>query len=318
MRASWCPGYEVPLPTGHPFPMPKFAHLRRILIEEGLLSPRDIVEPDQASFDDLRTIHTADYVRDLITGTLGDFSERRLGLPWSPRLVIRSRLAVTGTANAARMALEDGIAANLAGGTHHACPERGEGFCVLNDVGIAIRLMQREGRARRVLIVDLDVHHGNGNAIVFGPGAPDGGDDDVFTMSMHGAKNFPVRKPASDLDIPLPDGMGDDAYLDLLARHLPAAIDAAKPDLAFYLAGVDVVAGDRYGRLRLSRPGVHRRDRYVLETLRDRGIPIALLLAGGYGMSSRATADLHAIVHREAARVFTGGRVSPSARGLPS
>ncbi len=308
MRVSWSPGYEVPLPEGHPFPMPKFTALRRILLEEGLLRASDIVEPEEAALDDLRLIHTEAYVRSLVTGTLEPRAERRLGLPWSPQLLRRSRLAVTGTAGAARMALADGVAANLAGGTHHACPGHGEGFCVFNDVGIAIRLVQREGRARRVLIVDLDVHHGNGNAIVFGPEAPGGGDPDVFTFSMHGARNFPIRKPASDLDVPLPDGMQNEAYLDLLARHLPEAIERARPELVFYLAGVDPVVGDRYGRLRLTRAGIHRRDRFVLETLRDRGLPTVMLLSGGYARTPEATADLHAISHREAAEVFAVAR----------
>jgi acetoin utilization deacetylase AcuC-like enzyme len=288
--------------------MPKFTALRRILLDEELLRPQDIVEPDEAPLDDLRLIHTEAYVRSLATGTLDVAAERRLGLPWSPQLLRRSRLAVTGTLTAARMALADGVAANLAGGTHHACPDHGEGFCVFNDVGIAIRRLQAEGRVRRVLIVDLDVHHGNGNAIVFGPEAPGGGDPDVFTMSMHGAKNFPIRKPASDLDIPLPDGMHDEAYLDRLARHLPEAIERARPELVFYLAGVDPVVGDRYGRLRLTRAGIHRRDGLVLETLHQRGLPTTMLLSGGYARSPEATADLHAISHREAARVFAGHR----------
>lgn len=308
MRVSWSPGYEVPLPEGHPFPMPKFTALRRILLAEDLLRPGDIVEPSEADLDDLRLIHTEGYVRALVTGTLEAKAERRLGLPWSPQLLRRSRLAVSGTINAARMALADGVAANLAGGTHHACPGHGEGFCVFNDVGIAIRVLQREQRVRRVLIVDLDVHHGNGNAIVFGPEAPGGGDPDVFTMSMHGERNFPIRKPASDLDVPLPDGMHDEPYLQRLARHLPEAIERSRPDLVFYLAGVDPVVGDRYGRLRLTRAGLHRRDRLVLQSLRDRGIPVTMLLSGGYARSPEATADLHAISHREAALVFAAER----------
>lgn len=308
MRVSWSPGYEVPLPEGHPFPMPKFSALRRILEAEGLLRSQDVVEPEEAPLDDLRLIHTEEYVRALATGSLSVAAERRLGLPWSAQLLRRSRLAVTGTLNAARMALADGIAANLAGGTHHACPDHGEGFCVFNDVGIAIRRLQGDGRLRRAMIVDLDVHHGNGNAIVFGPEAPGGGDPDVFTMSMHGAKNFPIRKPASDLDVPLPDGMHDEAYLDLLARHLPEAIERARPDLVFYLAGVDPVVGDRYGRLRMTRAGIHRRDGLVLETMRRRGIPVAMLLSGGYARTPEATADLHAISHREAARIFAHER----------
>lgn len=227
---------------------------------------------------------------------------------------------MTGTINACRFALEDGIAANLAGGTHHACPDHGEGFCVLNDVAIAVRTLRREGRAKRFAIIDLDVHQGNGNAIAFGP---EGGNDPAcFTFSMHGAKNFPMHKPASDLDIGLPDKCGDAEYLDTLAEHLERVLEDARPELVIYLAGVDVVEGDRYGRLAITRDGLYERDRFVLETAKGMGLPTALLLSGGYATTPRETADLHATAHRAARKVY--GRVdaaglnerSRSARGL--
>lgn len=302
MRAAWSPGYEVPLPEGHPFPMPKFGHLRRILLREGILREDDVVEPEEVALDDLRLIHTDAYVRAIATGGLTAAEERRLGLPWSPQLLRRSRLAVTGTWMAASMALDDGLAANLAGGTHHACPDHGEGFCVFNDVGIAIRRLQAAGRSRRVLIVDLDVHQGNGNAAVFGPSGLD--DPDVYTFSMHGQKNFPMKKPPSDRDVGLPDGMTDEPYLAELARHLPEVIDAARPDLVFYLAGVDPVEGDRYGRLAMTPDGIAARDRMVLEAAKERGLPLCLLLSGGYAKTPERTADLHAIMHRTAREVF--------------
>jgi len=298
MRVSYSDGYYVPLPDGHPFPMAKFPALHRILLDEGLITSEDVVTPRQADWSDLRRVHTTEYLSHLAQGTLSDHAERRMGLPWSERLVYRSRLAVQGTINAAFMALTDGVAANLAGGTHHAFPDRGEGFCVLNDVAVAIRVLQSSCWARRILIVDLDVHQGNGNAAFFAD------DDSVFTFSMHGAKNFPFEKPPSSLDVPLDDDLSDDAYLDTLKAYLPDTLDAVQPDLVFYLAGIDVAADDRFGRIALSRDGLHARDHYVLSQIHQRDLPAVLLLSGGYAETPRATADLHAVMHREAARVF--------------
>lgn len=298
MRVSYCDGYYVPLPRDHPFPMGKFPALHRLLLQEGLVAPTDVVSPRQADWTDLRRVHASDYLTELAQGTLSPRAERRMGLPWSKRLVYRSRLAVQGTINAALMALTDGVAANLAGGTHHAFPDRGEGFCVLNDVAVAVRVLQRACWVRRVLILDLDVHQGNANAAFFAD------DDSVFTFSMHGARNYPFTKPPSSLDIPLEDKTDDEAYLETLRAHLPRTLDAVQPDLVFYLGGIDVAADDRFGRLSLTREGLHARDRYVLRQLHARDLPVALLLSGGYADTPRATADLHAIMHREAARVF--------------
>jgi acetoin utilization deacetylase AcuC-like enzyme len=221
-----------------------------------------------------------------------------MGLPWSERLVVRSRLAVQGTINAAMMALEDGIAANLAGGTHHAFPGHGEGFCVLNDVAVSIRLLTQSCWIRRALVIDLDVHQGNGTAAIFAE------NPHVFTFSMHGAKNYPFKKPPSSLDVPLPDAATDETYLDALRHHLPRVIDQARPDLIFYLAGIDVVDHDRYGRTALTRGGLHAREGYVLETIKASRCPVTLLLSGGYAATPELTADLHAVAHREAQRVF--------------
>lgn len=294
MRVCFSAGYMMPLPAGHRFPMGKYGALHDILIREGVIREADIVEPEEAAYDDLRMVHTEEYLADLANGTLSPAAVRRLGLPWSPALVRRARLAVNGTRRAAELALEDGIAGNLAGGTHHAFADRGEGFCTLNDVAVTIRTLQRDGRICRALIVDLDVHQGNGTASIFA------GDAAVFTFSMHGQKNYPFHKEVSSLDVGLPDGTADAAFLDALAANLPAAFAAAKPDLVFYLAGVDVVRGDRFGRLALSRDGLHARDRYVLRYLRERHVPLTLVLSGGYAATPQATADLHATVHREA------------------
>jgi acetoin utilization deacetylase AcuC-like enzyme len=298
MRASYCDGYYVPLPEGHPFPMAKFPALHRLLRQDGMLGPEDVVAPRQADWAALRRVHTASYLSALAEGTLSDHAERRMGLPWSKRLVYRSRLAVQGTINAAFMALTDGLAANLAGGTHHAFPGHGEGFCVLNDVAVAIRVLQTACWVRRVLIVDLDVHQGNANAAVFAE------DDSVFTFSMHGAKNYPFEKPPSSLDVPLDDGTGDEAYLSTLEAHLPRVLEAAQPDLVFYLGGIDVATDDRFGRISLTREGLHARDRYVLQQIRTRDLPVVLLLSGGYAETPEETADLHAVMYQEAARVF--------------
>ncbi|GAB5521566.1 MAG: histone deacetylase [Rhodothermales bacterium] len=298
MRVSYCEGYFVPLPPRHPFPMGKFPALHRMLLDEGLLTPDEVVEPREADWADLLLVHTPEYLTKLANGTQTKLEERRMGLPWSPELVVRSRRAVQGTINAALMALEDGIAANLAGGTHHAMPNHAEGFCVLNDVAVATRMLQRARWINRALIIDLDVHQGNGSAFFFADRP------NVFTFSMHGAKNFPFHKPPSTLDIGLPDGTDDDAYLAALRTHLPRVIEQANADLVFYLAGIDVRAGDRFGRLALSREGLHRRDRYVLERVHTARIPLTLLLSGGYAPTPEATADLHAIAHREARHVY--------------
>ena len=297
MRVSYSDGYFVPLPEGHPFPMAKFPALHRILLGEGLIRNGDRVEPSPAGREVLRLVHTDRYLDELRTG-LERGAERRLGLPWSEALERRSRLAVGGTVLAARMALEDGIAANLAGGTHHAYPDHGEGFCVLNDVAVAIRLLRGEGLLDRALVIDLDVHQGNGTAAVFAD------DPRTFTLSFHGQRNYPFRKEASSLDVGLPDGTGDDDYLERLTAALPQALLAGRPDLIVYLAGVDPVAGDRYGRLSLTRGGLHRRDRAVLSAARASGAALLLVMSGGYAASPEETADLHAVAHREARRVY--------------
>ena len=313
MRVSYHPAYVVPLPERHPFPMGKFSALRDLLVAEGVIDPVDIVEPREADWADLLLVHTRRYLDALAAGTLTRAEERRMGLPWSEALVRRSRLAVQGTVNAMSMALVDGVAGNLAGGTHHAMPDWPEGFCVLNDVAVALRVLQQTGWLRRALVLDLDVHQGNGTAAFFGGDRawPSGG---IYTVSVHGANNYPFRKPPSTCDVGLPDGTGDEAYLSTLADLLPRLLAEAAPDLVVYLGGVDVVAEDRFGRLALSRDGLAARDRFVCETVRDAGVPLCLLLSGGYAARrtpgqapetlARATASLHATMYREASAVF--------------
>lgn len=298
MRVSYHPDYFVELPAGHPFPMAKFPELHALLLEEGVIGLADVIRPRPAELDLLRLVHTDEYLWKLATGNLTRAEERRLGIPWSEPLWRRSRLAVTGTLNAARMALADGCAGNLAGGTHHAYPDHGQGYCVLNDVAIAIRALIGEGLLRRALVVDLDVHQGNGTAAIFE------GDADVFTFSMHGERNYPTRKMRSTLDVGLADGIGDEDYLALLRRHLGDILAGFVPDLVFYLAGVDPVRGDRYGRLALSDEGLRQRERCVLDACMSRGLPAVITIAGGYAPTPERTAELHAIVFEEAVRLL--------------
>lgn len=294
MKCIYHPGYQVELPTGHPFPITKFPLLKDRLLAEGIVDAADILQPEPLDRKTIELIHTPDYLDKLEFSSLSTAEQRRLGMPWSESLWLRSRLASGGTLLAARTALEHGLAANLAGGTHHAFADHGEGFCVLNDVAIAIAKLRAEGVLRRALIVDLDVHQGNGTAAIFD------GDDAVFTFSMHGERNYPVTKMRSSLDVPLKNGAGDAEYLDSLRRHLPEAVASAAPEVAFYLAGVDVAAGDRYGKLALTEEGIRRRDRMVIQCVRDSGVPLVILLAGGYAPTRARTAELHAHAFREA------------------
>jgi acetoin utilization deacetylase AcuC-like enzyme len=300
VRVCFHPGYVIALPPGHRFPIAKYGLLHEILRAEELIAESDVLTPGEACWTDLGRVHTPAYLEQMQRGTLDASEQRRLGLPWSPALVRRSRLAVQGTLRAAEHALQDGLAANLAGGTHHAFADRGEGFCVFNDVAVAIRSCRAAGRIRRALVVDLDVHQGNGTAAIFA------GDPDTYTFSMHGERSFPLHKERSSRDVALGDRTGDGEYLEQLAHHLPEVIAQAHADVCFYVAGVDPVAGDRLGRLALSRAGLAQRERCVLQALRRAGLPTAIVMGGGYAASARETADLHAVVHREARALGLG------------
>jgi acetoin utilization deacetylase AcuC-like enzyme len=287
--------YTFPLPSGHRFPIAKYALLRQRVIDEEIVSSNEVHDPTPATRDDLLLVHTPDYVDRFTVGALTRDEERRLGFPWSEALVERSYRAAGGTLDAAARALDDGVAMNLAGGTHHAFPSHGEGFCVFNDVAVALRVLQREGRIERAAIVDLDVHQGNGTNEVFA------GDDRVFTFSMHGRKNYPFHKVPGSLDVELDDGTGDDDYLELLADALPGVLHRAKPDLVVFLAGADPYAGDRLGRLALSFDGLARRDAFVLNQCREVGLPVVVTIAGGYAEPITDTVAIHATTARIAA-----------------
>ncbi|MBC7788719.1 MAG: histone deacetylase [Anaerolineae bacterium] len=280
--------YTIPLPPGHRFPIEKYALLRDLVVAQGLVPSDRLHSPDRAGVDELQLVHTFDYVDRLTEGRLTENEMRRVGFPWSAELVERSYRAVGGTIGASRAALENGIAMNLAGGTHHAFADHGEGFCVFNDVAVSIRVLQREARIERAAIIDLDVHQGNGTHAIFS------GDASVFTFSMHGGRNYPFSKVAGSLDIELQDGTGDESYLGLLAKHLPEVLARAAPDLVVYLAGADPHERDRLGRLRMTHEGLSRRDVMVIEACRDAGIPIAITIAGGYGNDIMETVKVHA------------------------
>jgi acetoin utilization deacetylase AcuC-like enzyme len=295
MKYSYHEGYGIALPAAHPFPMSKYLLLKNRLMADGLLAAADILEPEPIDMETAALVHTRAYLEKLQSSALSAPEQRRLGLPWSQALWQRSRLAAAGTLQAARDALTTGMAANLSGGTHHAFADHGEGFCVLNDVAIAISRLRAEGLIERAAVIDLDVHQGNGTAAIFE------GVDAVFTFSMHGERNYPLAKMRSNLDVPLADGTSDHEYLDLLQRHLPVVLEQSQPQIAFYLAGVDVAAGDRYGKLALTEEGIRLRDRCVIESVRGRGVPLVIVLAGGYAATRERTAELHTHVFREAA-----------------
>jgi len=295
MKYVYHPSYQIALPAGHPFPMSKYGLLKDKLLSEGIMAAGDLALPEPIDRPTLELVHTDEYLAKLEASTLSPVEQRKLGLPWSEALWQRSRLAAAGTLTAARAALAQGMSANLAGGTHHAFADHGEGFCVLNDVAIAIRQLQAERAIARAAIIDLDVHQGNGTAAIFEA------EDAVFTFSMHGERNYPLAKMRSNLDVPLADGTQDAEYLDALRRHLPQVLERANPDLVFYLAGVDVAAGDRYGKLALTEEGIRLRERWVIDAVRGRGLPLAIVLAGGYAPTRERTAELHMHVFRECA-----------------
>jgi acetoin utilization deacetylase AcuC-like enzyme len=289
--------YTFPLPPGHRFPVEKYGLLRERVVADGIVAPERVLDPAAASDEMLRLVHTADYVRRFADGQLSAAEMRRIGFPWSPALVERSRRAVGGTVAAARHALAHGTAMNLAGGTHHAFADHGEGFCVFNDVAIAIRALRADGLIRRAAVIDLDVHQGNGTHAIFA------GDDTVFTFSMHGGRNYPFEKIPGSLDVELDDGTEDAEYLRALMAALPRVLHAASPDLVLYLAGADPHEGDRLGRMKLTFAGLERRDWVVVQACREVGLPVVVLIAGGYGRRVEDTVSVHAATARIVAAI---------------
>ncbi|MEM0914320.1 MAG: histone deacetylase [Planctomycetota bacterium] len=318
------PEYVTPLPAGHRFPMPKFGMIAEVLRGEGLVGEGGFAEPEAATRGMVSRVHERGYVDAFCEGAVPDEAWRRVGLPWSRGLVTRSLRAVGGTLLTCRLALEQGLACNTAGGTHHAHAGFGSGFCIFNDIAVAVRTLLDEGAIDVALVLDLDVHQGDGTARVF---ADEGR---VVTVSVHNATNFPLRKATSDVDVALPDGVGDDEYVELVMNGgeavsadraavtgspawgsrgwpgLAATVEAVEPDLVVYDAGVDVHADDRLGRLALTDDGLMRRDAAVLGTLVDMGVPVAGVIGGGYDADHRRLASRHATLHRAAVRVSEG------------
>jgi acetoin utilization deacetylase AcuC-like enzyme len=292
------PDYVAPLPEGHRFPMAKFKLLYELLIEDGVAKNNQFHAPASPSQDLIELVHSCDYVRGYCQGTLDPKAQRRIGLPWSPALVNRTCVAVGGTILTAQLALSNGLACNTAGGTHHAFPTYGSGFCIFNDLAIASRVLQKIGLAQKILIVDLDVHQGDGTAFIFQD------DESVFTFSMHCEVNFPGTKQKSDLDVPLPVGMEDDEYLQTLAKFLPDLLANIKPDIVFYDAGVDPHIGDKLGKLALTDTGIFRREMQVLSTCVATGYPVACVIGGGYANDMKSLVYRHSLLHRAASNVY--------------
>lgn len=290
--------YVAPLPPAHRFPMPKFGQVYQRLVRDGIADPSQFHVPDIVTRAELERVHDPAFIDAYQNGTLDRKAMRRIGLPWSAALVTRTCTAQGGSILTARLAVAHGLACNTAGGTHHAHRDFGSGFCIFNDLAVAARAAQAEGLAARVLIVDLDVHQGDGSASIFAD------DASVFTFSMHCQRNFPFRKVPSDLDVPLPVGMEDAAYLRTLEAHLPGLLADVRPDLVLYDAGVDPHVDDRLGKLALSDEGLYQRDLFVIECCLRRGVPVACVIGGGYMSDTWQLAGRHCILHRAASDAF--------------
>jgi acetoin utilization deacetylase AcuC-like enzyme len=299
MFVTYHPGYVVDIGPTHRFPMQKYRLVHDTLLAEGSLQQGQVLRPGAATLPDLLLVHTPDYVERFLVGAMTPQEMRRLGFPWSPALAQRALLAVQGTITASVMAWRHGLAANLAGGSHHAFADHGEGFSVFNDMAVAIRVLQRDHGVRQVAVIDCDVHQGNGTAAIFAH------DPWVFTCSVHGEKNYPFRKVPSRLDIALPDDTGDDAYLEALRAHVPALLQQAQPEMVWYLAGADPYVGDRLGRLSLSLAGLRQRDAYILDICRRAGVPAVITLGGGYAPQIQDIVQAHCNTIRTALRMAT-------------
>jgi acetoin utilization deacetylase AcuC-like enzyme len=305
LKVFYSDHFVLPLPEGHRFPMVKYSMLRERVVAASICEPGEMCVPRPVSDEEILRAHERGYLRRVVDGTLSQREMRRIGFPWSERMVERSRRASGGTLGACLAALEDGFAANLAGGTHHAFADRGEGYCVFNDSAIAARAVRARGLVERVVVVDTDVHQGNGTAAILR------GDPSIFTFSIHGAKNFPFRKEESDLDVALPDGADDGVFLEALEVGLEKTLERSRAGLAIYLAGADPYEDDRLGRLSVSMEGLAERDRLVLEFCRYHGIPVTVTMAGGYARKIEDTVEIHLRSIERAATLLNGRGVRP-------
>ena len=298
LKIAFSPVYKYDLPAGHRFPMDKYDLLPEQLLYEGSITQDNFFNPNQLSDEQILLTHTPEYLHKLNNNILDRKEQRAIGFPIRPELITRGKHIANGTLQCAHYAMEYGVAMNIAGGTHHAYADRGEGFCIFNDFAITANVLLTEKRVKQILIVDLDVHQGNGTAKIFE------NDPRVFTFSMHGAKNYPLRKERSDLDIGVDDGILDAAYLALLRSHLPRLLDEVQPDLILYLAGVDILSTDKLGRLGVTREGCKRRDQFVFNEAKKNNIPIAVSMGGGYSELIRDIIEAHANTFRVAQEIY--------------
>lgn len=298
LQIAFAPIYAHPLPEGHRFPMLKYELIPEQLLYEGSITTENIFAPQQCADEIILWTHAPEYLDRLKNQTLTAKEQRHIGFPQSPQLTERELIIAQGTIDCCHFALKSGVALNVAGGTHHAFRDRGEGFCMLNDMAVAANYLLRQGIAKQILIIDLDVHQGNGTAKIFE------NEPRVFTFSMHGEHNYPFHKEKSDLDVPLKDGTEDAEYLQLLNDALPRLIDTVQPDFAFYLSGVDILNTDRYGKLKVSIAGCKQRDAYVFNTLKQHRIPCAVSMGGGYSADVKIITEAHCNTFRVAKDIY--------------
>lgn len=298
LRIAFSPVYRLRLPEGHRFPMLKYELIHEQLLYEGTCTEANFFGPQTVDDRWVLGVHTAGYVQALKTLTVDPKMVRRIGFPLTDELIHREWIITQGTIDCTHQARQDGVAMNVAGGTHHAYPDRGEGFCLLNDVGVAAHYLLETGQARQILIIDLDVHQGNGTAVMFQH------EPRVFTFSMHGKDNYPLKKEQSDLDVELLTGTTDELYLNTLNDTLPGLIDRVQPDFLFFIAGVDILASDRLGKLGVSREGCRERDAFVFEQAVRRGLPIVVSMGGGYSPRLTDIVEAHCNTFRLANQLF--------------
>jgi acetoin utilization deacetylase AcuC-like enzyme len=299
LKIAFSPIYRYELPAKHRFPMDKYSLLPEQLLYEGTITAQNFFAPEALPEAAILRTHTPEYWEKLKTNSLNAKEARAIGFPMREALIARGRVIAQGTLDCARYAIEEGsVALNIAGGTHHSFADRGEGFCVFNDIAIAANELLFTGEIKKAMVVDLDVHQGNGTAHIFAR------EDRIFTLSFHGARNYPNRKPPSDLDVGFPDGTSDKVYLDTLYDTLPGLLDAEQPDLVFYLSGVDILASDKLGRLAVSLAGCRERDRFVFQCCKDRALPVAVSMGGGYSKRLATIIEAHANTFRMADTVF--------------
>ncbi|MCF8338802.1 MAG: histone deacetylase [Bacteroidales bacterium] len=298
IKIAYSDKYHHPLPANHRFPMEKYSLIPQQLLYEGTFDEKHFFEPESMTQDVISAVHDENYIYKLNAGLLHKLEERRIGFPWSKSLIDREEHISAGTVQGALFALDNGIAFNIAGGTHHAYRDRGEGFCIYNDIAIASQYLLNRRMVKQVLVVDLDVHQGNGTAKIFEK------EPRVFTFSMHGAKNYPLHKEHSDLDLALGVEITDDEYLELLRKNLTYLIDHIKPDIIFFQSGVDIMGDDRLGKLNISKSGIRKRDRMVLENAFNRNIPVIASMGGGYSRQIRNIVDAHCNTYRVAKNLW--------------